>query len=150
MLPEPLAGVGADHFFVDFVHFDGLVFYGVVAAQLFWSGGERRAHFFREFERLQAAQREGDHRRAGEDGEDGGAGRRAGLVPEERRFETVVAVLVGERAEAAVFAQHGYDAHHRRFFIYRLEARGRAQRRYELALERAVGVAHYAAEGPAA
>lgn len=150
MLPEPLAGVGADHFFVDFVHADGEVLDGFVAREVFWGGVERRAHFYREFEGLEAAQREGDHRRAGEDGEGGGAGGRAGLLSEEGRFEAVVAVLVGERAEAAVFAQHGYDAHHRRFFVDGLEARGRAQRRYELALERAVGVAHDAAEGPAA
>ena len=156
MLPEPLAWVGADHFFVDFVHADGEALDGFVAREVFWGGVERRAHFYREFEGLEAAQRdeaaqrEGDHRRAGEDGEGGGAGGRAGLLSEEGRFEAVVAVLVGERAEAAVFAQHGYDAHHRRFFVDGLEARGRAQRRYELALERAVGVAHDAAEGPAA
>ena len=150
MLPEPLARVGADHFFVDFVHFDRLVFDGFVAAQLFRGRRERRAHFYRKFERLDAAQCEGHQRRACEDGEGRRACGGAGLVPEERSLEAVVAVLVGERAEAAVFAQHGYDAHHRRFFVDGLEARGRAQRRYELALERAVGVAHDAAEGPAA
>lgn len=150
VLPEPLAGVGADHFFVDFVHADGEVLDGFVAREVFGGGVERRAHFYCEFEGLDAAQGEWHQRRAGEDGEGGGAGGRAGLVSEEGRFEIVVAVLVGKRAEAAVFLEQRYYAHHRRFFVDGLEARGRAKRRYELALERAVGVAHDAAEGPAA
>ena len=116
VLPEPLAGVGADHFFVFFVHTDREAAHGLFTFH-FRGRRDRSADGKAEFEGLKARECHGDHRRFCEYGEGGRAGGRRGFLSEEGRGDALIApMLVREDADRFVMSQQGDDSFHRGVF----------------------------------